>query len=294
MYNVQPGILAAMPRLARYLTFSLKSGGQPDVSLCALGNSVNVENAVVGLGLPLFEALGKSVRGLKSFPTYTCYGFAVPSTPSALWIWLRGDDRGELLHETRHIEQTLADAFKLEQVIDAFQYRDSRDLTGYEGGTGNPQGDDAVNASIVQGQGDGLDGSSFVAVQQWLHDLDHFQAGSQQQQDNTIGRRMSTNEEISDAPESAHIKRAAQQDSEPKTFVLRRSMPWADSRQHGLLFAAFGCSVDAFETLLRRMVGEDDGIVDALFGFTRPISGSYFWCPPVEKGRLDLRALDFV
>lgn len=43
--------------------------------------------------------------------------------------------------------------------------------------------------------------------------------------------------------------------------------------------------------LLRRMVGVEDGIGDALFSFTRPISGAYFWCPPLREGKLDLRAL---
>ena len=77
----------------------------------------------------------------------------------------------------------------------------------------------------------------------------------------------------------------------PTAFIVRRSMPWADACQAGLVFVAFGNSFDAFDALLRRMVGAEDGIVDALFTFTRPISGSYFWCPPMKNGRLDLRAV---
>lgn len=46
----------------------------------------------------------------------------------------------------------------------------------------------------------------------------------------------------------------------------------------------------AFEVLLRRMVGVEDGIGDALFSFTRPISGADFCCPPLRAGKLDLRA----
>ena len=42
---------------------------------------------------------------------------------------------------------------------------------------------------------------------------------------------------------------------------------------------------------LRRMVGADHGITDALFKFPRPLTGGYFWCPPVRNGRLDLRAI---
>jgi len=39
---------------------------------------------------------------------------------------------------------------------------------------------------------------------------------------------------------------------------------------------------------MRRMIGLEDGIVDALFRFTRPVSGAYFWCPGMEGGRLAL------
>ena len=41
---------------------------------------------------------------------------------------------------------------------------------------------------------------------------------------------------------------------------------------------------------MRRMVGLEDGIVDALFRFTRPLSGAYFWCPPMQDGKLKLPA----
>ena len=39
------------------------------------------------------------------------------------------------------------------------------------------------------------------------------------------------------------------------------------------------------------MAGAEDGITDALFQYTSPVNGSYFWCPPLSNGRLDLRAL---
>jgi putative iron-dependent peroxidase len=179
----------------------------------------------------------------------------------------------------------------LEKVIDAFQYGPSRDLTGYEDGTENPTGEHAHAVAVIQGQGDGLDGSSFVAVQQWVHDLTRFESMSGLEQDHTIGRRKSDNEEIDDAPVSAHVKRTAQESFDPDAFVLRRSMPWADATGEGLVFVAFGESFQPFEALLRRMVGAEDGIPDALFTFTRPISGHYFWCPPMHNGKLDLRAL---
>jgi putative iron-dependent peroxidase len=144
----------------------------------------------------------------------------------------------------------------------------------------------------VESRNPRLAGSSFAAVQQWVHSLDRFEAMSADEQDLSIGRRKSDNEEIGDAPPSAHIKRTAQESFQPAAFVLRRSMPWADQTKEGLVFVAFGKSFDAFEVLLNRMMGSEDGVPDALFRFTRPISGGYFWCPPIDAGCLDLSAMD--
>jgi porphyrinogen peroxidase len=85
------------------------------------------------------------------------------------------------------------------------------------------------------------------------------------------------------------VKRTAQESFTPEAFVLRRSMPWADGTRAGLMFVAFGRTLDAYDAQLKRMAGAEDGIADAMFTFTRPVTGAYFWCPPVFRGRLDLR-----
>jgi putative iron-dependent peroxidase len=292
MTLAQPGILAPVPRLARYLTLELVPGGDLRGALGRLAAAVDSAVTVVGLGRSAVLALGRDVPGLRDFPARAGAGIEVPSTPAALWCWLRGDDRGELVHRTRAIEAALAPALRTAAIIDAFQYEASRDLTGYEDGTENPAGDDAVAAAMLTGAGPGLDGSSFAAVQQWLHDLDRFSRLSQADQDATFGRRRSDNVEMDDAPPSAHVKRTAQESFDPDAFVVRRSMPWADGARAGLVFVAFGRSFDAFEAQMRRMAGEEDGIKDALFGFTQPLTGAYFWCPPVgPEGKIDLRAL---
>ena len=111
------------------------------------------------------------------------------------------------------------------------------------------------------------------------------------QRDDVIGRHIDDNEEFEEAPESAHVKRSAQESFDPQAFMLRRSLPWSEGMDGGLIFVAFGKSFDAFEAILKRMLGNEDGINDGLFEFTRPISGAYYWCPPVKSGRLDLSSL---
>jgi len=36
------------------------------------------------------------------------------------------------------------------------------------------------------------------------------------------------------------------------------------------------------------MAGVEDGVADALFRFTRPVTGGYFWCPPMKDGQVVL------
>ncbi len=283
--TAQSGILAPPPLQARYLTFAIKSKTQIRKALLALAVYGDGERCVVGIGQSTLTACGGRIEGMRRFPRFFGRGPAVPATPAALWCWLRGNDRGELVHLSRRITAALAPAFKLEASIDAFRHGSGRDLTGYEDGTENPKGKKAAAAAVAR------DGSSFVAVQQWLHNFPKFETMSTREQDYSVGRRRRDNVELENAPPSAHVKRTAQENFTPEAFVLRRSMPWTDAERAGLVFVAFGKSFDAFEAQLRRMVGEDDGIVDALFKFTQPLTGAYFWCPPLWKGRLDLRAI---
>lgn len=287
----QAAILEPIPDHARHLYFDLAPGADLSAPLRALAAACDGQGALLGIGAPVAEALGVTIAGLRSFPHLPAAKPEIPVTQHALWLWLRGTEPGELLHRGRALEALAAPAFVRIQALDAYRYRDSRDLTGYEDGTENPKDDAAVEAAIAQGQGGGLDGSSYAAVQQWLHDFAAFNAMPRVEQDNCFGRERDSNEELDSAPASAHVKRTAQEAFEPEAFVVRRSMPWTAGTDAGLVFLAFGKSFDAYEAQLRRMTGHDDGISDALFGFTRPLTGGYYWCPPSGGAGIDLRAL---
>lgn len=294
----QAAILAPVPALGRYLFFSLTQVPTSVLRdrLARLSELADGTRLLVGLGPELLQALDTSVPGLHSFEALARHDAPVPSTPVALCCWLRGDDAGDLFYATRRLEAVLAPALQLDQVIEAFRHGQGpnghgRDLTGYEDGTENPEGEAAQTAALVPAGEPGLAGSSFMALQQWLHDLDAFERMAEREQDALIGRRRTDNEELADAPASAHVKRTAQEGFEPPAFLLRRSMPWARGRACGLVFVAFGRSLDAFEAQMRRMTGLEDGIRDALFCISKPVSTAFFWCPPLRAGRLDLRRI---
>lgn len=289
--NYQSGILEPVPAQARYLTFKVKEGAAPAASLKRLTALADGDTIVIGIGAALAQGLNGNIPGLKPFPAFSKAVVDTPITHGDLWCWLRGEDRGTLANLGRDVEVAVAEAFERIDCRDAFRHGSGRDLSGYEDGTENPEGEEAVEAAILTGAGKGLDGSSFVATQVWDHDLTHFKNLPQTEQDHIIGRRLADNEELEDAPESAHVKRTEQESFSPHAIVSRRSMPWADSRGEGLYFVAFGHDYTAFEAQLSRMVGEEDGIADALYQFSKPVTGAYFWCPPVTDGALDLSAL---
>lgn len=290
MSTPQTAILAPVPNAARFLHFSLKPGVEPRDALAqvvAMSAAIGTRRAIVGLGEPLVRALGATVDGLRGFPGLAGRGVSVPSTQAALWVAVHADDDGHALDAADAALAALRTSFVLEEEVGAFLYDGGKDLTGYVDGTENPVEERAMKVALIDGAS-GRGGGSFVAVQRWVHDIPRFRAWPRAQADAIIGRSLDTNEELAEAPIHAHVKRAAQESFEPPAFMLRRSMPWSEGRSAGLYFVAFGRSFDAFEQISRRMLGLDDGVVDALFSFTRPITGGYFWCPPTLGDVLDL------
>ncbi|MDF0732220.1 Dyp-type peroxidase [Pseudomonas entomophila] len=287
----QQGLLATpVPAHARHLFFALQSIEALPGVLDALLPQVDGQQLILGVGAPLAKALGREVPGLRAFPQLDAV-VENPSTQHALWLWLRGAERGELFLRAQALEAQLAPALRLVDSVDGFLHRGGHDLTGYEDGTENPVDADAVEAAITAGDVPGLVGSSFAAFQLWKHDLGYFKALPQAEQDDIIGRRLSDNEELEDAPESAHVKRTAQESFDPEAFMVRRSVAWADERGAGLAFVALGHSFDAFEVQLRRMSGLEDGVTDALYRFSRPLTGGYYWCPPMGASGVDVNLL---
>lgn len=298
----QTGILQAVPPASRYMLWDVAGDATAvRAALAKLAGLADGIHIIAMAGEPLAQRLGVQVPGLKSFPTIRGPRGELPRTPHALCLWLRGAEQGDLLKSAASAHVALRPAFACTEVIDCFRHgydsqQQARDLIDFVDGTENPKDDDAVHAAIASGMGPGLDGGSYFALQLWLHDMAAFDSMSQSQKDDMIGRRQSDNEELEDAPESAHVKRTAQEDFDPEAYILRRNMPWwrvqADGTDaQGTVFAGFGCSFYAFEVQMRRMSGKEDGIADGLFQMSSPTENSYYWCPPMLGGKLDWRAL---
>lgn len=289
-HSGQQGITMDVPRHGRYLTFKLIAGEAGNIervkqSIKSASAIVKDHSCVIGFGAQVLQLLDAKIDHSLVFPNFVSQGISIPATSDDIWVWLRGEDPGELLHISHQVSAELGSCFEVSSIVDGFKFKEGRDLSGYVDGTENPEGDDAVEAAFSDA------GESYVAVQKWQHNLEYFASLKQQDQDHIIGRRLSDNEELDDAPISAHVKRTAQESFTPQAFMLRRSMPYSEGNQAGLIFVCFANSPMPFKQQLARMVGREDGVTDGLFRFSRPLTGAYYWCPGVKSGRLDLSKL---
>ena len=251
--------------------------------------SLHEPGAVLGIGAPLAAAVGAELPGLRPFGRLQRGRFTMPATQQDLWALVPAHDAGQSFERADALIAALAPVAELVVCTPMFSYRHGHDLTGYKDGTENPTGDAAWAAALVP-DGDAA-GASFVLVQRWLHFRDRFAALPAEARDHVIGRRLVDDEEIAEAPESAHVKRTAQEDFEPAAFLLRRSMPWGDGRRHGLQFIAYAAQIDTLQRQLERMMGLEDGLQDALLAHSQAETGACYWCPPWSGHALMLPAV---
>ncbi|HMS27614.1 MAG TPA: Dyp-type peroxidase [Burkholderiaceae bacterium] len=296
---MQIGILKPVPLLATYLSFRLKDGISKSTGITALRQLFAMADGsriVLGLSLSLCKKLGiKFPKELHDFQMPAGSKIKVTEQNNVdLLVWIRATDkqnRGDLIQKSQHLQLLLADSFVVADVVESFKYEvkhsaESFDLTGYEDGTENPKGQKAKSFGFAP------DGSSYLALQKWLHQWDKINSTLVADMNKTIGRNKKTNAELETAPQSAHVKRSTQEDftltDGTQGFSLRRSLPWSDGKNSGLMFAAFGKSFESFELQFKRMVGADDDITDALFNISKPLYTNFFWCPPVVAGKITI------
>ncbi len=77
----QPGILAVVPRAARYMTFSLVRAKHAKGVLSALSVLSDGEEVVVGVSAQCAQQLGASIVGLRPFPRFADAKVKIPATP---------------------------------------------------------------------------------------------------------------------------------------------------------------------------------------------------------------------
>lgn len=290
----QFGIFAQGTNAHAFVEWDLRPGVELSEAASVLGRlrgptvAAGGVNLVLAFGADLWQAIAPAdiPSGLGPFePIGRLGGHHAPASQHDLWLWINGSSQDVVFEHTRAAAKAIETVAHLvgEQV--AFVHRDSRDLTGFLDGTANPTLLEAPAAALVPDGQPGAGGSHVLAMR-WVHDLDAFNALPVGEQERVIGRTRAESIELEgDAkPPTAHISRVEIEDEAGVELpIYRRSVPYGTVAEHGLYFVAFSADRSRFDTMLGRMFGMDgDGLHDRLTDFSLPVSGAYYYAPPLN------------
>lgn len=290
--NPQSGIFEPDNPHQHHLEWALRPGVTPEALAAAAVEARRADEvgdgsvAVVGFGPALVSALFSQVvpEDYAGFePVGTDAGWYAPSTQADLWIWVQGRERAAVLDRAIAFAQALDGLARVVSDVPVFQRRENRDFTGFVDGTANPKEDARFAAALVS---DGpAAGSSIALTQRWRHKLDAFNACPVAEQEGIIGRTKVDDIELEgDAmPNDSHVSRTDVKLDGEALKIYRRSAPYGDAREQGLLFLAFSCERRRIQVQLERMFGVwEDGLHDRIVEFSDALSGSYWFVPAEE------------
>ena len=208
-------------------------------------------------------------------------GYAMPATQHDAVLWLSGTAYDVVFDVARAAMAELAGLARVANEISSWPYQHDRDLTGFIDGTENPTLIDAPDVALVPGSGPGA-GGTILLLQRWAHDGAAWEALTRAEQERVMGRTKPDSVELPDKPANSHV---ASTDQERFGDIFRRNMPYGTVTDHGTVFVGFSAEQRRLSAMLDSMAGRVDGVRDALTGYTRPLTGAYYFIPSIEALR---------
>jgi len=186
-----------------------------------------------------------------------------------------------------HILSQLGGAIKVVDEVQGFRYFDMRSMVGFVDGTENPEGRDAINATLIGEEDAEFAGGSYVLVQKYLHDMDGWNALPVETQERIIGRTKLSDIELDDAvkPSSSHSSLTTLTEDGEEVKILRDNMPFGrpGAGEFGTYFIGYAKSPAPIEQMLENMiVGRPAGNYDRLLDFSHAITGGLFFVPSAD------------
>jgi putative iron-dependent peroxidase len=294
MITGQVGIFALGDAAHGFFEFTLRDGIDAERLVRAVADlrqphtTVGGVNLVVGFRPELWRAASPAdaPEGVHGFneDVHGSGGYSMPATQADLFIWYAAaayDIVYDLGSETLRALEALA---TLTRETTGWSYRHSRDLTGFEDGTENPNLYEAPGIALIRDGAPGA-GGSVLLFQQWRHDSKSFNALPEATQEAVIGRTKPDSIEFDDEkmPPDSHVSRTKVHDAAGEELkIFRRNVPYGTVTDHGTLFIGFSADQQRMHRMLEQMAGADGGPRDALTRYTTPLTGAYYFIPAVQ------------
>ena len=245
---------------------------------------------VWGFAPSLWKSLGDLPTDILDFQGVSGSGGTAPATQASVWFWAAGNVWEKVWAACAAADAQLSQLAVNRRWLHCYTGVDNRDPIGFIDGSENPELDEALSVSLYP------DGGSAVLVQKWVHDLAAFNALPLSAQEAVFGRTKADSIEFADdvKPPTSHSSRNVITDENGEELhIFRRNTPYANMDEAGTLFIGCTRQPERIERMLARMFGASpDGLTDALTQYSRAVTGSWYWVPPVEALTGAFGALD--
>jgi porphyrinogen peroxidase len=297
-------VLSPLTVTAIFLVVTIDAGGEAVArdligDCAALQRSVGFRipegglTCVVGVGSLAWDRLfdGPRPAELHPFPELVGSKHHAVSTPGDLLFHIRATAMDLCFELAGQIMNRLRGFVTVVEEIHGFKYFDERDLLGFVDGTENPTGRAAFDAVTVGSEDPDFAGGSYVIVQQYLHDLDTWNALPVEEQEKVVGRTKLADIELPDdiKPSNSHVALNVVTDADGNELkILRDNMPFGrvGRGEFGTYYIAYASTPRITGRMLTNMfIGDPPGNYDRILDFSTAVSGALFFVP--AQGFLD-------
>ncbi|MEV4043194.1 Dyp-type peroxidase [Streptomyces sp. NPDC049744] len=295
-------VLSPLTSAAIFLVVTIDSGGEDTVrdllsDVASLERAVGFRaqpdgrlSCVTGIGSEAWDRLFSGARPALLHPFRELDGpvHRAVATPGDLLFHIRAARLDLCFALATEIMGRLRGAVTPEDEVHGFKYFDERDMLGFVDGTENPTGAAARRAVLVGDEDPAFAGGSYVVVQKYLHDLDAWDGLSVEAQERAIGRRKTTDVELSDdvKPADSHVALTSVTGPDGNDLeILRDNMPFGSvgRGEFGTYFIGYARTPEVTETMLERMfLGTASAPHDRILDFSTAVTGSLFFTPAAD------------
>jgi len=211
-----------------------------------------------------------------------------PATPGDLLLHIRHERMDICFEFATQVMGRLAGAVTVVDEVHGFRFFDNRDLLGFVDGTENPDGALAVSATAIGDEDPEFEGSCYVHVQKYVHDMPSWESLSVTEQEGVIGRTKLDDIELDDdvKPPDSHVALNVIEDDEGTELkIVRHNMPFGEvgKGEFGTYFIGYSRTPRVTERMLQNMfLGDPPGNTDRILDFSTAETGGLFFSPTVD------------
>jgi putative iron-dependent peroxidase len=287
MTTPQGGIFALGTASHAYLEFDVREPGTRSDLVGAISSlreprtTMGGVNVVAGFRPELWSEVAPDDAPDGDDDILGTQGSVMPATQHDAVLWFSGSAYDVIFDAARSAIVALGAVGSLADETSSWPYRHDLDLTGFIDGTENPSLIEAPEVALIPDGRPGA-GGTILLLQKWVHDGTAWEALSIAEQERIIGRTKPDSIELEDRADDSHV---GSTDQERFGTIFRRNMPYGTISDHGTMFVGFSADQRRLASMLESMSGNVSGTRDALTGYARPLTGSYYFVPSTESIR---------